>query len=89
MKYSVRTHNPKFMNTFRLGLNPAAFSGEVISSLTQATMYTYELAPMATLIELELLSKMSSMVGKDFEGGSGVFTSGGSMGNLLGILCAR
>ena len=89
MKYSVRTHNPKFMNTFRLGLNPAAFSGEVISSLTQATMYTYELAPMATLIELELLSKMSSMVGKDFEGGSGVFTSGGSMGNMLGILCAR
>ena len=52
-------------------------------------MYTYELAPIATLIELELIKKMCGLVGDNFKDGSGVFTSGGSNGNMLGLLCAR
>ena len=33
--HSTRTHHPKFMNKFGLGLNQAAFSGEVFAGLTQ------------------------------------------------------
>ena len=52
-------------------------------------MYTYECAPIATLIELECIKKMCNMVGPGFEEASGVFTTGSSMGNLYGLLCAR
>ena len=52
-------------------------------------MYTYELAPVAILIELELLGKMAGLVGPGFKDASGVFTTGGSNGTMLGMLCAR
>ena len=77
------------MQKFGLGLNQAAFGGEVFAGLTQQPMYTYECAPIATLIELECIKKMCSMVGPQFEEATGVFTTGGSMGNLYGLLCAR
>ena len=33
MKHSVRTNHPAFLNQFWGGFNPAAFGGEVISTL--------------------------------------------------------
>ena len=89
MAHSVRTHHPAFMNQFWGGFNPASFGGEVISTLCQTSMYTYELAPLAILIELELLKKKCGLVGGAFKDGSGVMTTGGSNGNMLGLLCAR
>ena len=89
MKHSVRTHHPSFLNVMWPGFNPAAFGGEVISTIAQTSMYTYELAPIASLIELELLSKMCNLVGDGFKDGSGVFTTGSSNGNKYGLLCAR
>lgn len=77
------------MQKFGLGLNQGAFSGEVFAGLTQAPMYTYECAPIATLIELECIKKMCNMVGPGFDEASGVFTTGSSMGNMYGLLCAR
>ena len=87
--HSTRTHHPKFMQKFGLGLNQAAFAGEAFAGLTQAPMYTYECAPIATLIELECIKKMCNMVGPGFDEASGVFTTGSSMGNMYGLLCAR
>ena len=89
MDHSVRTHHPAFLNQFWGGWNPAAFGGEVISTLCQTSMPTYEVAPVAILIELELLRKLCGLVGGDFKDGSGGFTTGGSNGNMLGLLCAR
>ena len=39
------------MNPLWGGMNIAAFAGEVIATLANNSMYTYELSPMATLIE--------------------------------------
>lgn len=89
MAHSVRTHHPAFMNQFWGGFNPAAFGGEVISTLCQTSMYTYELAPLAIMIELEMLKKMAGLIGPAFKDGSGVFTTGGSNGNMVGLLLAR
>ena len=55
MEHSVRTHHPAFMNQFWGGFTPSAFSGEVISTLCNTSMATHELAPLASLIELEML----------------------------------
>jgi glutamate/tyrosine decarboxylase-like PLP-dependent enzyme len=50
-------------------------------------MYTYELSPIATVIEQTIVKRMCQMVG--FPDGFGTFTTGGSNGNMLGMLCAR
>ena len=84
---SVKTHRSEFMNPLWGGLSLPAFAGEVVASLTNNSMYTYELSPIATVIEQTILKRMSQMVG--FPDGFGTFTTGGSNGNMLGMLCAE
>ena len=50
-------------------------------------MYTFELSPIATLIEQTVLKRMCEIVG--FPDGFGTLTTGGSNGNMIGMLCAR
>jgi glutamate/tyrosine decarboxylase-like PLP-dependent enzyme len=87
LRHSVRTHHPNFMNPLWGGFSASAFAGEVISAVAQSSMYTFQLAPIATLIEQEIISRMSEIIG--FSDGNGVLTTGGSNGNMLGLLCAR
>ena len=87
LRHSVKTNRPEFMNPLWGGLSNAGFAGEVITALTNTSMYTYELAPFATLIEQAILKRMGELVG--FSGGAGTLATGGSNGNMLGMLCAR
>ncbi len=87
LRNCVRTDSPGFMNPLWGGLNIAAFAGEVIANLTNTSMYTYELAPMASLIEQALIKRMCEIVG--FADGNGTLTTGGSNGNMIGMMCAR
>jgi len=84
---SVNTSHPHFMNPLWGGTNIASFAGEIITALANTSMYTFEIAPMATLIENEMITTMAKLAG--FEAGEGIFTTGGSNGNLMGMLCAR
>ena len=87
LKRAVRTSHPHFMNPLWAGTDIPALAGEIVTALTNTSMYTFEIAPMATLIEKEMVTTMARLAG--FEAGEGVFTTGGSNGNLLGLLCAR
>ena len=87
LKQCVRTNSGSFMNPLWGGLNITAFAGEIITALTNQSMYTYELAPLATLIEQTIIKRISEMMG--FADGYGTMTTGGSNGNMLGMLCAR
>ena len=87
LRSCVKTNRSEFMNPLWGGINTVGLAGEIIASLTNTSMYTYELAPLATLIEDTLLKRMGEMVG--FENGAGTLTTGGSNGNMLGMLCAR
>ena len=84
---SVKTHKKFFFNQLYGGFSVSAFLGEIITALTNTSMYTYEVAPLATLIEIELVRKMNAFVG--FPKGTGQFVTGGSNANLIAILCAR
>ena len=84
---SVKTHRPEFMNPLWGGLSLPALAGEIIATATNNSMYTYELSPMGTLIEQTILNRMCELVG--FPDGFGTLTTGGSNGNMLGMLCAR
>ncbi|DAC30001.1 MAG TPA: glutamate decarboxylase [Candidatus Poseidoniaceae archaeon] len=87
LRQCVKTNRPEFMNPLWGGLNIAGFVGEVIAALTNQSMYTYELSPIATLIEKAIIERMMEIVG--YGEGFGTLTTGGSNGNMLGMLCAR
>ncbi|MCG8569072.1 MAG: pyridoxal-dependent decarboxylase [Spirochaetes bacterium] len=87
LKYSVRTGHNMFFNQLFGGFELPAFIGEIITALTNTSMYTYEVSPLATLMEKELILQMNQLIG--FQDGGGIFCSGGSNGNLLGLMCAR
>jgi glutamate/tyrosine decarboxylase-like PLP-dependent enzyme len=87
LRYSVRTGHPQFQNQLYGGCDPAALVGDLFASALNTSMYTFEVAPVATLMELELIDRMNSLVG--FESGEGIFCTGGSNANLLAALCAR
>lgn len=83
----VRTHVSGFMNPLWGGVRPSSLVGEMLTAATNTSMYTFELAPVATLIEKTVLEHMCNMAG--FVGGTGTFVTGGSNGNMLGMLCGR
>ena len=87
LSHSVRTTAPGFMNPLWGGLSIASLAGELVTAATNTAMYTYEIAPIATLIESSILKRMAELA--DFGTSQGTLTTGGSNGNMLGLLCAR
>ena len=60
---AVDTSSPHFYNQLFSGFSTMGYLGEVIAAITNSSMYTYEMSPMATLIEMELIKKMAGIVG--------------------------
>lgn len=87
LEFSPRTSHPLFSNQLTGGFNLEAFIGEIVSFITNTTMATFEVAPVATLIEKELVRELSKKIG--YENGSGIMLTGGSNANLMAIHCAR
>ena len=83
---AVKTGSTNFYNQLFSGFSATGYLGEVITALTNSSMATFEMSPVATLIEKELIKRMSSLIG--YENGFGTFVTGGSNGNLLGMLAA-
>ncbi|NJN76404.1 MAG: PLP-dependent decarboxylase [Synechococcaceae cyanobacterium RL_1_2] len=84
---SVNTNHPQFLNQLWGGVEPIALLTALISTATHTSMHTYDVAPVATLMEQLLMEKLNSLIG--FEGGEGIMVTGGSNANLLAMLCAR
>ncbi len=84
---SVQTGHKQFMNQLYAGFNFPAFVGDVLTSLANTSMYTYEVAPLATMIEREMIRFMNAYAG--YSGGDGIFLTGGSNANLLAMFSAR
>lgn len=87
LRSCVKTNRAEFMNPLWGGVSLAGLAGEIIANLSNTSMYTYELAPLATLIEQTIISRIGELIG--FPQCAGSLTTGGSNGNMLGILCAR
>jgi glutamate/tyrosine decarboxylase-like PLP-dependent enzyme len=87
LAYAVNTGNKQFFNQLYSGHNLPAFMGEVVAAATNTSMYTYEVAPVATLIENEMIAKMLGIAG--FPDGEGLFLTGGSNANLIAMFSAR
>jgi len=87
LEYSVKTGDKQFLNQLYAGFNFPAFIGEIFTALANTSMYTYEVAPVATTIEIEMIRLMNSYAG--YTDGDGIFVSGGSNANLVAMFSAR
>ena len=64
-----------------------AAAAELAIGATNQSLDSFEQSPAATLVEDHLVRWLADTLG--LQGGSGVLTSGGTAGNLLGLLLAR
>jgi len=87
LTYSVRTGSKQFLNQLYSGFNFPSFIGELVTAISITSMTTYEVAPVATMIENEMIKLINSYFG--FNDGDGVFLSGGSNANLIAMFSAR
>lgn len=87
LEYSTRTSSANFFNLLLAGFEPAGLLSEMVTSVTNTTMHTYEAAPVATLIEMAAIDALNSLVG--FNQGEGLMVTGGSNANTIAMLVAR
>ncbi|KAJ8306840.1 hypothetical protein KUTeg_014924 [Tegillarca granosa] len=87
LKYCVKTGHPRFLNQFSTGIDMIGVAGELLTAITNTNMFTYEIAPVFVLMEENILRHMLYHVG--WEDGDGIFSPGGAISNLYGMLCAR
>ena len=88
ISHSVVTDHPYFMNQMFGKTQPISFLADIIIAMLNTSMYTYEVAPVFSLIEKQIISNLGERIwGKDQ--GDGVFTAGGSMSNMNALFLAR
>ncbi len=70
-------------------LDPFGLAADWATSALNASVYTYEVAPVFTLMELEVFEKMRNIVGFPVGKGDGLFCPGGSIANGYAISLSR
>lgn len=94
---AVHSAHPRFFNQNWAGADPISILGDWMTSLLNTTAATYEMAPLFTLMENELLARMAALLGLAPEpqgpqlraGAHGLFTPGGATSNLYALHLAR
>ncbi len=87
IQYSVHTDNPQFYNQLYTGTDRISAISDLITTLLNTSMYTYEMAPVFSTMEKfvhhEILKRFR------FEDGAVLPTTGGSMANIMAVHAAR
>lgn len=92
VKYSVKTGHLHFFNQLFSSLDPYGLAGQWITDALNPSVYTYEVAPVFTLMEMDILLSMRKLVFGDTcvaADGEGIFCPGGSFANGCAINLAR
>ncbi|HET9933090.1 MAG TPA: aminotransferase class V-fold PLP-dependent enzyme [Polyangiaceae bacterium] len=85
---AIHLHHPRYVGHQVTSPLPEAALSELMAALTNNGAAVYEMGPLEVAMERALISRMSRWIGFG-EGADGVFTSGGSLGNLTALLAAR
>jgi len=85
--YSVHTPSHNFYNTLFGGFDERAIAADYIASSLNGCVYTYEIAPVFTLMEQEVTKKHAEVLRWDKH--DFLFCPGGSYANFYGITTAR
>ncbi|XP_061727560.1 glutamate decarboxylase 2 [Cydia pomonella] len=87
LQYSVKTNKPTFRNQLFGATDPYGLSAAWITEAFNTSQYTFEVAPAFTLIETKVLGHVLKLFG--ISDGDGIFSPGGSLSMLYGIVAAR
>ncbi|XP_012230302.1 cysteine sulfinic acid decarboxylase [Linepithema humile] len=87
IRYSVKTGHPHFVNQLYSSLDPYGLLGQWLTDALNPSVYTYEVSPVFSLMEEDVLREMRAIIG--WQGGEGLFCPGGSMANGYAINLAR
>lgn len=96
IKHSVHTSHPRFVNQNFAGPDPVSVVGDWLGAALNTTGATFEAAPVFTLMESAVLSKLGRIAGYLDPGGDqlpplppGLFCPGGSTATLYALQLAR
>ncbi len=85
---AMSLQHPRFFSFVTSAVSPYSLAGAVLSDIYNINACGYQMSPGAAMIEEKLTRWMGSLAG--FPGTcGGVFTSGGSLSNLTGLIAAR
>jgi L-2,4-diaminobutyrate decarboxylase len=86
---SNHLHHPRYLGHQVTAPLPMAAVCELAMALLNNAMAVYEMGPVGTAMERNLVKWMAGRLGMAPESADGVFTSGGYAGNLTALLAAR
>ncbi|XP_013106315.1 cysteine sulfinic acid decarboxylase [Stomoxys calcitrans] len=87
IKYSVKTSHGRFHNQLFGQMDPYGLAGSWITEALNTSAYTFEVAPVFSLVETEVVRKVCELCG--YGQGDGIFSPGGSISNMYGVVLAR
>jgi len=87
LQNSVKTSSPQFLNQLWAGFSYPSLIAEIVANVSNSSMFTYEVSPLGTLIEKEMIQLLMDYAG--FKDGEGIFTTGGTASNISALLAAR
>lgn len=85
---SLKVHHPHSLAHLHCPTMVTSQIAEVLINATNQSMDSWDQSPAGSLMEVQLIDWLRQKVGYG-EGQAGVFTSGGTQSNLMGILLAR
>ncbi|XP_076395032.1 cysteine sulfinic acid decarboxylase [Megachile rotundata] len=90
IRYSVKTYSPRFHNQLYAGVDPYSLAGSWMTDYLNTSQYTYEVGPVFTLMEREVIERFLQLVGyPPMPEGDGILCPGGSLSNMYGMVMAR
>ncbi|XP_043497787.1 acidic amino acid decarboxylase GADL1 isoform X1 [Polistes fuscatus] len=90
IKYSVKTFSPNFHNQLFAGVDKYGLVGSWLTEVLNTSQYTYEVGPVFTLIEQEIINECLKLV--DYPptpDADGILCPGGSISNMYAMVMAR
>ena len=88
LKDSLAVHHPQCVAHLHCPSLVVSQAAEVLINATNQSMDSWDQSPSATIIEIKLIEWLRAQVGYP-AGDAGVFTSGGTQRNLMGLMLAR
>ncbi|ASK28055.1 pyridoxal phosphate-dependent decarboxylase family protein [Neisseria chenwenguii] len=85
---SLKVHHPHSLAHLHCPTMVASQAAEVLINATNQSMDSWDQSPAGSLMEVQMIDWLRQKTGYG-KGSAGVFTSGGTQSNLMGVLLAR
>ena len=84
-----RSTSTRFYNQLFSGREPIATAADMLVPVLNSSLYTFKAAGPMTIVEETVMERLAQKIGFAVPGAQGVFTPGGSISNMLGMMIAR